>query len=164
MPSHPMSYMQGWGLLTLERGSMWWHRLYMQMMDLYPRAWQYRTFVQSCAVAVRMSLWWWEIVQCIPRLWGRRSLWWGHLQSHIFQSPLCRLVDRGIRRGPWPSNAQANCEVKVREVVWGVRSELIGILATQAASFCPVSLGQVPRHLLIEAQWTWLYPFNRTCD
>ena len=48
MPSHPMLYMQGWGQLTLERGSMWWHRFYMLNMDPYPRAWQYRMFTWSC--------------------------------------------------------------------------------------------------------------------
>ena len=39
----------------------------------------------------------------------------------------------------------------------------IGILATQASSFCLISIGQIP-HLLPRTQWTWLYPFNQTCD
>ena len=45
-----------------------------------------------------------------------------------------------------------------------IRSEWIGILATWAGGFCPVSLGWIPWCLLPRTQQTWLYPFNQTCD
>ena len=69
-------------------------------------------------------------------------------------------LDRCTRRGPQPSNTQVNCEAKAREVVWGAKSEWIGILATQAGSFCLVPFGWVPWCFCIGAQQTWLYPFT----
>ena len=57
------------------------------------------------------------------------------------RAPCAKQLDKGAGIGPWPSNAQVNCEAKAREVVLGVRSEWIGILATQAGGFHPVSLG-----------------------
>ena len=152
------------GLLTLERGSMWWLRLYAWKMDLYPRVWWYRTLIQSCTVAVRMLLWLWEIVQCTPDSEEEDPIGEGSCHHMGTRDPWADQFDRGIRRGPQPSDTQANYEAKAREVVWGVRSEWIGILATWAGSFCPVSLGWIPWHLFIGAQWTWLYPFNQTCD
>ena len=76
------------------------------------------------------------------------------------RAPCENLLDRGAGREPQPSNAQLNCEAKAREVVWGIRSEWFGVLATWAGSFHPVSLGWVPWHLLTGAKKTWLYPYQ----
>ena len=86
-------------MFTLERESMWWLRLYAWKIDLYPRDWWYRMFIWSCTVASRMSLWWWEIVWCIPRPWGRRPQWQGQSQSHRYQRPLCRSVGQRCQKG-----------------------------------------------------------------
>ena len=69
--------------------------------------------------------------------------------------------DRGIRWGPRPPDTKADCETKAGKIVWGVRFEWIGILATSAGRF---HLVWVPQCLLLRAQWTWLCSFNWTCD
>ena len=46
------------------------------------------------------------------------------------------------------------------KIVWRVRFDWVGILATQVGGFCPISLGWIPWHLLLRAQWTWLFSFN----
>ena len=70
--------------------------------------------------------------------------------------------DRGVRWGPRPPDAKADCEAKTGKTVWGVKSEQIGILATWAGRFWPVSLSWVPWHFLLRAQQTQLYSFNQT--
>ena len=59
--------------------------------------------------------------------------------------------DSSIRQGPGPPDAKADCEAKAGKTVWEVRSEWIGILATQAGRFCPISLGWVPWYFLLRA-------------
>ena len=76
---------------------MWWCRLYAWKMDLYPRAWWYRMLIRSCTVAVRMPLWWWEIVWCIPSEKEDPS----GKDSH---SPLCRLL--------WPRHYKGSTVIK----------------------------------------------------
>ena len=84
------------------------------------RAWWYTTFIWSCAVAVRMSLQWWQIVWHIPRLWGRRPQWWGQLQSHGYQITLCRPV--------WQRHQKRPTAIKCPSLLWskGKRSCLRG--------------------------------------
>ena len=59
-----------------------------------------------------------------------------------------------IRWGTGPPHAKADHKAKAGKVVGGVRSECIGIMATNL----------VPWYLFIGSQWTKLYPFNQTCD
>ena len=111
-----------------------------------------------------MLSWWWEIAHLSQDLKKEDPSSKGSHGCLGTRAPRATQFDRSSRGGPQPLNTQVNCEAKAREAIWGIRSEWIRILATQAGSFCPVSLGGVPQCLLTRAQWTWLYPFNWTCN
>ena len=124
MPSHPTLYMQGWGLLTLERGINVMTQALCAEDGSLPRAWWYRTLIQSCTGAAGMLLWWWEIVQHVPRLFEEEDPSGKSSCSHMgTRAPCADWFDRGVRRSPLSSNAKADCEARAREIVRGVRSD-----------------------------------------
>ena len=85
--------------------------------------------------------------------------------SHLcIQAAYVSWDDGSFRWGPRPADAKAVCETKAGEIVWQAGFEWIGILATWAGRFHPVSPGWISWCLCLGAQWTLLYPFNWTCD
>ena len=80
------------------------------------------------------------------------------------EPPMWTGVIEALDMRPKASRHQSWQWNKGRKIVWGVRFEWIGILATWAGRFCPVSLGWVPWCFLLRAQQTQLYSFNWTCD
>ena len=171
MPSHSTLYIWGWGLPTLVWGWMWWLRPFVLKMGHYTRVciirpWGNGSLPQglmiqnaytemhngrkNVTVIVRNSMAYPQAEEEDPC--GKSSC--GHMGARATNTDW---HDRGIRQGPRPSDAKADCEAKAGKSVWEVRSEWMGVLATWAGGFHLVSLGWVPWHFLLRAQQTQLY-------